>query len=66
MGATCRNISPDRPAPKEIELGTADPILALAHKQAKHIKKIKSKEVKREQIVLLCETWKKAIAGGEK
>ncbi|HET6890504.1 MAG TPA: hypothetical protein VFH31_05330 [Pyrinomonadaceae bacterium] len=43
---------------------TKKSIWALAHKQAKHIKKIKSPAVKREQIVLLCETWKKAMKGG--
>jgi len=35
----------------------------LANKQAKQIKKLKDKDTKRKQIVLLCQTWKKAIGG---
>lgn len=33
----------------------------LANEQAKQIKKLKHKASKRRQIVLLCETWKKAL-----
>lgn len=36
-----------------------------ARKQAQQIKKLKRKESKRRQIVLLCETWKKALGGGK-
>lgn len=32
-----------------------------AYKQAKQISKLKDKGSKRRQIVLLCETWKKAL-----
>lgn len=32
-----------------------------AKKQAKQIKKLKNKSSKRRQVVLLCETWKKAL-----
>lgn len=32
-----------------------------ADKQAKQIASLKRKETKRRQIVLLCETWKKAL-----
>jgi len=35
----------------------------LANKQAKQVCKLKNKASKRRQIVLLCETWKKAIGG---
>jgi hypothetical protein len=33
----------------------------LANKQAKQIGKLKNKGSKRRQVVLLCETWKKAL-----
>lgn len=35
-----------------------------ANKQAKQIARLKRKETKRRQIVLLCETWKKALKNG--
>lgn len=34
----------------------------LANKQAQQIRKLKGKGSKRRQVVLLCETWKKALA----
>ena len=34
----------------------------LANKQAKQVGKLKNKASKRRQVVLLCETWKKALA----
>ena len=33
-----------------------------AYKQAQQIKTLKDKGSKRRQVVLLCETWKKALA----
>ena len=36
-----------------------------ANKQAQQIGKLKDKGSKRRQIVLLCETWKKALGGGK-
>jgi len=36
----------------------------LANKQAKQVCKLKNKASKRRQVVLLCETWKKALKNG--
>jgi len=37
---------------------------ALAKRQADQIKQLKKRASKSRQIVLLCETWKKALGGG--
>lgn len=36
-----------------------------AEKQAAQIKKLKTKQAKSRQAVLLCETWKRALKGGK-
>lgn len=36
-----------------------------ASQQAKQVSKLKSKASKRRQIVLLCETWKRALGGAK-
>lgn len=43
----------------------ADPAWASAHKQAANIPAIKDRRTRRQQIALLCETWKRALKGSK-
>lgn len=38
---------------------------SVAHSQAKHLGSIKNKEARRQQIVMLCDSWKLALKGGK-
>lgn len=43
----------------------ADPAWESAHKQAENIPAIKDRRTRRQQIALLCETWKRALKGSK-
>lgn len=46
-------------------LNQVDPAWASAHRQAANIPSIRDRRTRRQQIALLCETWKRALKGGK-